>query len=65
MAAGRIGADNRKPGSPPPYPKAPMPAVRNKLIHWVFAVIKDERNYEDNYGKNCAYPQKIIKKIAW
>ena len=29
-------------------------AVRNKLIHRVFAVIRDERNYEDNYARNCA-----------
>jgi len=29
-------------------------AVRNKLTHRVFAEIRDERNYEDNYGKNCA-----------
>jgi hypothetical protein len=29
-------------------------AVRNKLIHRVFAVIRDERNYEDNYVRNCA-----------
>ena len=29
-------------------------AVRNKLVHRVFAVIRDERNYQDNYVKNCA-----------
>ncbi|MEO7048169.1 MAG: IS110 family transposase [Ferruginibacter sp.] len=29
-------------------------AVRNKLIHRVFAVIRDERNYEDNYVRKCA-----------
>ena len=29
-------------------------AVRNKLIHRVFAVIRNERNYEDNYDRNCA-----------
>jgi len=29
-------------------------AVRNKLIHRVFAVIRDKRNYEDNYVRNCA-----------
>lgn len=29
-------------------------AVRNKLIHRVFAVIRDERNYEDNYIRQCA-----------
>ena len=29
-------------------------AVRNKLIHRVFAVIRDERNYEDNYIRKCA-----------
>ena len=28
-------------------------AVRNKLIHRVFAVIRDERNYENNYVRNC------------
>ena len=29
-------------------------AVRNKLVHRVFAVIRDERNYEDNYVRKCA-----------
>ena len=29
-------------------------AVKNKLIHLIFAVIRDERNYEDNYVRNCA-----------
>ena len=29
-------------------------AVRNKLIHRVFAVIRDERNYEDNYIRKRA-----------
>lgn len=29
-------------------------AVRNKLIHRVFAVVRDGRMYEDNYVKNCA-----------
>ena len=29
-------------------------AVRNKLIHRVFAVIRGERNYEDNYVRNCS-----------
>lgn len=29
-------------------------AVRNKLIHRVFAVIRDERNYKDKYVRNCA-----------
>lgn len=29
-------------------------AVRNKLVHRVFAVIRDERNYEDNYIRECA-----------
>jgi transposase len=29
-------------------------AVRNKLIHRVFAVIRDNRLYEDNYIKQCA-----------
>jgi len=29
-------------------------AVRNKFIHRVFAVIRDEKNYEDNYVRNCA-----------
>jgi len=28
--------------------------VRNKLIQRVFAVIRDERNYEVNYVRNCA-----------
>lgn len=28
-------------------------AVRNKLVHRVFAVIRDQRNYEDNYGRKC------------
>lgn len=29
-------------------------AVRNKLLHRVFAVLRDERMYEDNYPKICA-----------
>jgi len=29
-------------------------AVRNNLTDRVFAVIRDERNYEDNYVRNCA-----------
>jgi transposase len=29
-------------------------AIRNKLIHRVFAVIRDNRLYEDNYTKQCA-----------
>ena len=29
-------------------------AVRNKLIHRVFAIIRDERNYENNYVRHCA-----------
>ena len=29
-------------------------AVRNKLIHRVFAVIRDECNYENNYVRNWA-----------
>lgn len=29
-------------------------AVRNKLVHRVFAVVRDNRMYEDNYVKNCA-----------
>jgi transposase len=29
-------------------------AVRNKLVHRVFAVIRDERNYEDKYIRKCA-----------
>lgn len=29
-------------------------AVRNKLIHRVFAVIRDERSYEENYIRKCA-----------
>ena len=29
-------------------------AVRNKLLHRVFAVIRDERMYEDNYTRKCA-----------
>ena len=28
--------------------------VRNKLINRVFAMIRDERNYESNYVRNCA-----------
>lgn len=28
-------------------------AVRNKLVHRIFAVIRDERNYEENYIRNC------------
>ncbi len=29
-------------------------AVRNKLIHRVFAVMRDERMFEDNYVRQCA-----------
>ena len=29
-------------------------AVRNKLIHRVFAVVRDNRFYEDNYMRKCA-----------
>jgi transposase len=29
-------------------------AVRNKLVHRVFAVIRDERMFEDNYVEKCA-----------
>jgi transposase len=29
-------------------------AVRNKLIHRVFAVVRDERMFEDNYVRQCA-----------
>ena len=29
-------------------------AIRNKLIHRVFAVVRDNRNYEDNYIRPCA-----------
>lgn len=29
-------------------------AVRNKLVHRIFAVIRDERFYEDNYTSRCA-----------
>jgi transposase len=29
-------------------------AVRNKLVHRVFAVVRDNRMYEDNYVRNCA-----------
>ncbi len=29
-------------------------AVRNKLIHRVFAVIRDDRFYEENYTRKCA-----------
>jgi len=29
-------------------------AVRNKLIHRVFAVLRDGREYEDNYVRKCA-----------
>ena len=29
-------------------------AVRNKLIHRVFAVIRGEQDYENNYVRNCA-----------
>jgi transposase len=29
-------------------------AVRNKLIHRVFAVVRDGRCFEDNYVRNCA-----------
>jgi len=29
-------------------------AVRNKLVHRVFAVVRDNRFYEDNYKRVCA-----------
>lgn len=29
-------------------------AVRNKLVHRVFAVVRDERMFEENYVKKCA-----------
>jgi transposase len=29
-------------------------AVRNKLVHRVFAVVRDNRMYEDNYVRSCA-----------
>lgn len=29
-------------------------AVRNKLVHRVFAVIRDERLFEENYNRKCA-----------
>ena len=29
-------------------------AVRNKLIHRVFAVVRDDRFYEENYVRKCA-----------
>lgn len=29
-------------------------AVRNKLIHRIFALIRDDRYYEDNYVRKCA-----------
>lgn len=29
-------------------------AVRNKLIHRVFAVVRDERLFEENYERQCA-----------
>lgn len=29
-------------------------AVRNKLLHRVYAVLRDERMYEDNYVRKCA-----------
>ena len=29
-------------------------AVRNKLVHRVFAVIRDDRFYEENYARKCA-----------
>jgi len=29
-------------------------AVRNKLVHRVFAVVRDERMFEDKYATNCA-----------
>lgn len=29
-------------------------AIRNKLVHRIFAVIRDERMYEDNYNIRCA-----------
>jgi len=29
-------------------------AVRNKLVHRVFAVVRDDRSYEENYVRKCA-----------
>lgn len=29
-------------------------AIRNKLVHRVFAVVRDGRYYEDNYSRTCA-----------
>jgi hypothetical protein len=29
-------------------------AVRSKLIHRVFAVVRDERMFEENYVRKCA-----------
>lgn len=29
-------------------------AVRNKLIHGIFAVVRDERIFEENYVRKCA-----------
>jgi transposase len=29
-------------------------AIRNKLIHRVFAVVRDNRMHEDNYIRSCA-----------
>ena len=29
-------------------------AVRNKLVHRIFAVVRDNRMYEDNYIRPCA-----------
>ena len=29
-------------------------AVRNKLVHRVYAVLRDDRMFEENYVRNCA-----------
>ncbi len=29
-------------------------AVRNKLIHRVYAVLRDDRMFEENYVRKCA-----------
>ena len=29
-------------------------AVRNKLVHRVYAVLRDERMFEENYVRKCA-----------
>ena len=40
-------------------------AVRNKLVHRIFAVIRDDRFFEGNYIKNCAQAwERIIKNLS-